>query len=192
MFRRAQTKAWKDRPAKFIYDVALSLSKQRSLRWVGYEFIRYHAEAFNAFDDRKLSQFSIGLDSWDSVDAFARILSGPAWAQGKVSDKAIMSWTQANDRWLRRAALVSTVALNRLSDGGRGDTVRTLRICRRLATDRDDMVEKALSWALRALCAQDAAAVRAFLAAFDGQLAARIKREVGNKLRTGLKNPRRP
>jgi len=33
-------------------------------------------------------------------------------------------------------------------------------------------------------------AVRAFLADYGVELAARVKREVGNKLRTGLKNPR--
>jgi 3-methyladenine DNA glycosylase AlkD len=53
------------------------------------------------------------------------------------------------------------------------------------------MVEKALSWALRALAVRDAAAVRAFLAEREGLLAARVRREVGAKLRTGLKNPRK-
>jgi len=37
---------------------------------------------------------------------------------------------------------------------------------------------------------RDPDAVRAFLAAHDAVLAARVKREVRNKLRTGLKNPR--
>jgi 3-methyladenine DNA glycosylase AlkD len=53
------------------------------------------------------------------------------------------------------------------------------------------MVVKALSWALRELGRQDAAPVRAFLDRHDGALAPRVKREVGNKLRTGLKNPKR-
>jgi 3-methyladenine DNA glycosylase AlkD len=52
------------------------------------------------------------------------------------------------------------------------------------------MVVKALSWALRVLSTHDAAAVRAFLRKHDTRLAARIKRETGNKLRTGKKNPR--
>jgi len=33
--------------------------------------------------------------------------------------------------------------------------------------------------------------VSSFLEQYDEQLAARVKREVTNKLRTGLKNPRR-
>jgi 3-methyladenine DNA glycosylase AlkD len=54
------------------------------------------------------------------------------------------------------------------------------------------MVEKALSWALRELGKRHPAAVRDFLARHDGALGARVRREVGNKLGTGLKNPRRP
>ena len=53
------------------------------------------------------------------------------------------------------------------------------------------MVVKALSWALRALVVHDLGAVQAFLEEHDEQLAARVKREVRNKLTTGLKNPSR-
>jgi 3-methyladenine DNA glycosylase AlkD len=49
------------------------------------------------------------------------------------------------------------------------------------------MVVKALSWALRALAVWDAAAVRAFLDAHGGGLAARVRREVRRKLETGRK-----
>ena len=55
----------------------------------------------------------------------------------------------------------------------------------------DDMVLKALSWALRVLVQHDREAVEAFLAEYDDVLAARVVREVRNKLETGLKNPRR-
>jgi 3-methyladenine DNA glycosylase AlkD len=96
----------------------------------------------------------------------------------------------SGDRWLRRAALVSTVALNMAADGGQGDAPRTLAICERLCDDRDDMVVKALSWALRALAHRDAEAARAFLARREHRLAARVRREVTSKLLTGLKSPR--
>jgi 3-methyladenine DNA glycosylase AlkD len=67
-----------------------------------------------------------------------------------------------------------------------------LAVCRLLVGDRDDMVVKALSWALRDLIAQDPDAVRLFLEEHEDVLAARVKREVRHKLLTGLKNPRRP
>jgi 3-methyladenine DNA glycosylase AlkD len=60
-----------------------------------------------------------------------------------------------------------------------------------LVDDRDDMVVKALSWALRELSKADRAAADAFVATHEDALAPRVKREVANKLRTGLKTPRR-
>jgi len=50
-------------------------------------------------------------------------------------------------------------------------------------------VVKAMSWALRALVAHDPGALQSFLDDYEDVLAARVKREVNNKLRTGLKNP---
>ena len=189
--RRDYSRRWRNRPAAFIHGVARALHERQALRWVGYELIRRHPAAFAALDDPTLDDFSPGLASWDAVDAFGRILSGPAWAHGLCSDSLFDRWSASGDRWLRRAALVSTVALNMPADGGRGDAARTLAICRRLAGDPDDMVVKALSWALRALSARDADAVRAFLAGEDARLAPRVKREVRHKLETGLKTPRK-
>jgi 3-methyladenine DNA glycosylase AlkD len=60
-----------------------------------------------------------------------------------------------------------------------------------LIDDRDDMVVKALSWALRELAKRDAAAVEGFLSSNGSTLAPRVIREVRSKLRTGLKNPRK-
>jgi 3-methyladenine DNA glycosylase AlkD len=108
-----------------------------------------------------------------------------------VPNELIHDWAHSKDRWWRRAALVSTVALNVEARGGTGDVPRTLQVCRLLVGDRDDMVVKASSWALRALVEHDPKAVREFLAEHESILAARVKREVRNKLTTGLKNPRR-
>jgi len=191
--RRGRSRVWKSAPPKFVTGVALALVSNRQHRWerwFAYELVRYHKESFQALDDQILTRFAKRLDSWDSVDAFGRILSGPAWAHGFVSDKLIDGWSRSRDLWHRRLALVSTVALNMKSDGGRGDTRRTLAICSRLVDDHEDMVVKALSWALRVLSVHDAAAVRTFLHKHDARLAARIKRETQNKLRTGKKNPR--
>lgn len=191
--RRAHSRTWKSAPPKFVTGVALDLATRRQHRWerwFAYELVRFHRGAFEALDDRILSRLAKGLDSWDSVDAFGRILSGPAWAQGRASDGLIDRWSRSRDLWLRRLALVSTIALNMKSDGGRGDTRRTLAICSRMVDDHEDMVVKALSWALRVLTTHDAAAVRAFLHKHDSRLAARVKRETGNKLRTGKKNPK--
>jgi 3-methyladenine DNA glycosylase AlkD len=153
-------------------------------KWVAYELIRFHCSAFAALGETELADFATRLSSWGAVDAFGTILAGPAWANGRLSDVRVDSWSRSPDRWLRRLALVAAV-------GGRIEAARTLRLCERLAGDRDDMVEKALSWALRVLSRQDRAAVDAFLDEAEEQLAARVKREVRHKLATGLKSGRR-
>ena len=190
--RLGRSRAWRDMPAAFILDVAGRVAQQSDLRWTAYELIRFHRAAFRSLDEAMVDAFSVGLDSWDSVDAFARTLAGPAWAQGLVGDELVQRWARSRDLWLRRAALVSTVALNRPADGGRIDAPRTLAICERLIDDREDMVVKALSWALRELGRREPAPVVAFLESQGDRVAARIRREVAHKLATGLKHPRRP
>lgn len=190
--RREHSRALHRTDAAFVIEVARRLlASDDRLRWVACELVRHHNGAFQAVDCALLAEFGRGMASWDAVDGFARTLSGPAWQRGIVEDALIYGWAQSPNLWWRRAALVSTVALNMRSHGGAGDARRTLAVCRMLAADREDMVQKAMSWALRELIVHDAAAVRQFLADHDVQLAARVKREVNHKLATGLKSPRR-
>ena len=171
--------------------IALAMRLLDRQRFVAYELVCHHRAALRSLGERELELFGQGMASWEAVDTFACYLAGPAWRERQVPDALIEGWARSADRWWRRAALVSTVPLNLTARGGRGDTARTLLICRMLVADRDDMVVKAMSWALRELSRRDPLAVRDFLAEYDGRLAARVVREVGNKLATGLKNPKR-
>ena len=56
--------------------------------------------------------------------------------------------------------------------------------------DRDDMVVKALSWALRELAKKHPKEALAFVEVHRDRLSARVSREVRNKIATGLKNRR--
>jgi len=64
-----------------------------------------------------------------------------------------------------------------------------LKYSEMLINDKEDMIVKALSWVIRETIKYDRQAVEDFLSKYEAQLAARIKREVRNKLVTGLKNP---
>ena len=189
--RRKYSRKLKQANPEFILDLAGELLENYGCRWVAYELIQHHRAAFQNVGEAELEGFGQGINSWWSVDSFARTLAGPAWLSGQVSDELIHKWARSRDRWWRRAALVSTVALNVRSHGGRGDIPRTLEVCRLLVDDHDDMVVKAMSWALRELVVHDPDAVREFLSEHEDVLAARVKRDVRNKLATGLKNPRR-
>lgn len=187
--RREHSRMLQQASPEFILDVARTLVRNPHYRWVAYELIADHPGAFQRIGEAELEELGQGINSWSSVDAFARTLSGPAWLHGQVSDDLIHRWASSEDRWWRRAALVSTVALNMRSHGGMGDAGRTLGVCSLLVDDNADMVVKAMSWALRALVVHDPDAVTEFLDEHDDVLAARVKREVVNKLTTGLKNP---
>ncbi len=188
--RRKYSRTLKQAKPEFILDLARELFQNYGYRWVACELIQDHRAALRSIGEAELEEFGRGINSWSSVDSFARTLAGPAWLNGQVSDELIDQWARSDDRWWRRAALVSTVALNVRSHGGRGDIPRTIEVCRLLVDDHDDMVVKAMSWALRELVVHDPNAVRAFLREYEGVLAVRVKREVRNKLITGRKNPR--
>jgi 3-methyladenine DNA glycosylase AlkD len=187
--RRKYSKLLRSEEAPYVFEVAQTILDSGKHRWIAYELIRDHPAAFRSLDRHRLESLGRGLNSWSSVDSFARTLSGPAWREGLVSTRTIYDWAQSEDRWWRRTALVSTVALNVRSRGGSGDTKRTLTICELLVEDPDDMVVKALSWALRELVVHDRKAVEEFVRSHQDVLAGRVKREVRNKLETGLKNP---
>ena len=189
--RRAYSKRLKNATAEQMVELAHTLRREHGQHWLGWELLRYHRAGFAGLGPDEVEALGEGINSWGSVDGYARIIAGPAWLHGLVTDELIHAWARSEDLWWRRAALVSTVALNMRSHGGYGDTPRTLAVCRMLVDDHEDMVVKAMSWALCALVVHDPDAVWAFLREYDDRLGARAKREVRNKLTTGLKNPRR-
>ena len=180
-------------PPEVVIQLALKLIKRGDIvkRFVAYELVQHHKGALQSLDAQTLEHLGQGIDSWSTVDAFSCYLAGPAWREHEVSDKLIHSWARSKDRWWRRAALVATVPLNSKARGGNGDAARTLQVCHMLIDDRDDMVVKALSWALRELSKRNPGSVRMFVEKHKHALAPRVVREVNNKLLTGLKNPRR-
>ena len=186
--RRRLSASLSNEEPSLVFRVASELMGDFGQRWVAYEVISNHEGSYLQLDDEVVEQLGSGIDSWHTVDAFARKLAGPAWRDDLIGDETIFRWARSPDRWWRRAALVSTVALNVRSHGGAGDAERTLTVCRILVADTDDIVVKALSWALRELVVHDAGSVAQFLNEHQNQLASRVKREVRNKLETGLKS----
>lgn len=135
-----------------------------------------------------IEELGQNIDNWVTVDTLSVLVSGWAWRENQITNNDILNWLKSDNRWWRRTAVVSTVSLNLRSRGGTGDAARTLLICEKVVNDRDDMIVKALSWALRELSKSDKAAVEEFMWKYDTQLAGRVRREVYTKLETGRKN----
>jgi 3-methyladenine DNA glycosylase AlkD len=188
VFRQSMSQTLATAKPAFVLAVADSLVKRGRWpdRFIAYEVVARHRTAFAALDEARVTRWSRGLADWGTVDLFCCTLGGKAWREGILSDTLVEAWSHSPDRWQRRLALVCTVPLNSKANGS-GDAVRTLRICEALVDDRDPMVVKALSWALRALGKRNALAVRRFLTQHNDRLAALIVREVTNKLTTGKK-----
>lgn len=187
--RSEYSRRLRDTDPQFILLLSAGLRDARVVhRFFSDELIANHKGAMARLTRQALDIIGGGMDSWDQVDCFATIVAGPAWAAGSVADADIKDWAQSNDRWWRRAALVCTTRLN--VRGTPGEARRTLAVCKILIDDRDDMVVKAMSWALRALTKRNPKSVATFIEKYRLRLAPRIVREVTNKLHTGLKTPR--
>ena len=137
---------------------------------------------------KDIEELGENIDNWVTVDTLAIMVTGQAWRENQISDNDVLNWLESENRWWRRTAVVSTVPLNLKARGGIGDTQRTLLVCGKVVDDRDDMIVKALSWALRELSKSDKKAVEDFMQRYDARLAGRVKREVYTKLTTGRKN----
>ena len=105
--RRAWSARLRSAPPEEVLALAEALLPRH--RWVAYELVYHHAGALAALDLRLVERLGRGIDSWGAVDAFGRYISGPAWQHGQIPDEAILGWAGSEDRWWRRAALVSTV-----------------------------------------------------------------------------------
>jgi 3-methyladenine DNA glycosylase AlkD len=187
--RREYSRSLAPAPPDLVIRIALDLASRSDFtcRWFAYEIVQHHEGASTNLTTGQLLKLGEGIDSWAAVDCFACYLSGPAWRDGRLSSAVILGWAQSADHWWRRAALVGTIALSRR--GKTRDIRAVIEICTLAVSDRHDMVVKALSWALRELAKKHPAEARRFLARHRDNLAARVTREVQNKIATGLKNP---
>lgn len=191
LVRRDFSKRLKDAAPHVVIELGTLLleTQQFEYRFVAYELIHHHPSALSHLNAWQLERLGSGIASWSAVDCFAIYLAGPVWRDRRVPNSLIHGWARSTDLWWRRAALVSTVPLNSKAQGGSGDAYRTLQVCRLLERDRNPMVVKALSWALRELAKREPRAVREYLSVRRDALPALVLREVSNKLKTGLKNP---
>ncbi len=155
---------------------------------LAFELLWKNKKALKALTEEQIIALGNTLDNWVSTDTYSTMIAGWHWREGTLPNKQIKTWLASSDRWLRRTAVVCTVPLNLRAKGGTGDTERTLMVCEQVIDDRDDMVIKALSWALRVLSRPDRLAVEQFLEKHWERLHGRVRREVTTKLTTGRKN----
>ena len=157
-------------------------------RHIALEYFEKDKEAFEQLTEKDLDYLGQGLDNWVLVDCYGCLLAGNMWREGMISDNKILGWLKSEDYWWRRIAVASTIPLNQKVRGGKGDPEKTLMICEKVMEDRNDMIVKALSWALRALATRKPVPVLEFIEIHKEKLHKKVLREVRNKIEKGTKN----
>lgn len=129
------------------------------------------------------------LDNWGLTDGLGTLVFSP-WLAADFAGRRDHLWflIGESDVWSRRLALVGTVHLNRTHTTFIPDV--TFGLIDRVKHERDPMITKAVSWALRELIRTDKPGVARYLDDNRSTLASLVVREVTNKLRTGLKTPK--
>ena len=158
------------------------------LQQIAFEYLQSEKNLFKSLTVEFIESIEINLDNWLSVDYFGAIVVGCAWRENLIPIAKVKNYVKSNDFWIRRIAIVATVSLNQKARGGIGDSKRTLEICRLVVDDHQEMIVKALSWALRELAKIDKESVIEFVNLHETYLHKKVLREVRNKLEFGLKN----
>ncbi|MBP9691171.1 DNA alkylation repair protein [Candidatus Woesebacteria bacterium] len=100
------------------------------------------------------------VNNWDLVDASAHKIVGQAILDGLISEKLLDTLAKSKIMWERRVAIIATMAMIRV-----GQYDATLRIAEKLLHDTEDLMHKAVGWALREVWKKDSACCEKFLLA---------------------------
>ena len=155
---------------------------------LAYEFLGNDKKTMKTLSEKDIDDLGKNLDNWLSVDYYAALFVGYAWRNKVIGNDKIKGYFKNDDFWIRRIALVATVALNQKARGGEGDPKQTIEICQLAVDDHQSMMVKAMSWALRELAKRDSKPVADFIDKYESRLHKMVVREVRNKLDTGTKN----
>lgn len=179
---------------EFSIDQKLQLAKALiredvfELQQLAFEYLDSNKKVLKSLTEKDITELGRNLDNWLSVDYYAAFIVGFAWREKIISIEKVREYLQSDDFWIRRIAIVATVSLNQKARGGLGDSAQTLEICREVVSDHQDMIVKALSWALRELAKIEPEAVEDFIQENKESLHSKVLREVTAKLETGRKN----
>jgi 3-methyladenine DNA glycosylase AlkD len=98
------------------------------------------------------------INNWDLVDLSAHYILGKAIYDGIQSKDILDTLAHSPILWERRVAIISTFYFIH-----KGNIDDTLRLSKVLLTDKEDLMHKAVGWALREAWKKDAPRVEEFL-----------------------------
>ena len=116
---------------------------------------------------------------WEICDQLATGIAAPIVANNLELVDDLVAWTVSDNLWRRRFPAATASALNQK---GRSLVNETLRICEPLLSDSENMVRKAVGWALRSATPHDPDAIYKFLLVNKTTAHRSIVRESSSKL----------
>lgn len=124
------------------------------------------------------------VDNWETCDQLAMNIAAPVVAANDGLLPKLLAVAESENLWARRFALATAAALTQKR---RGRVDACLAVAARLILDPEQMVQKALSWALREASEAEPDAVAALLGRHKAALAPRVLREASEKLPAPLR-----
>lgn len=135
---------------------------------------------------RDFDRLRRSLDTWEATDHLAHDLAEWVAADPDPRFNRLRTMVRSRDLWTRRLAVVTASQLNRKGLG----LDLTIELVDQVRAERDPMITKAVSWALRELAVASPEATERYLEQRSDELPAVAVRETRNKLRTGRKSSR--
>jgi 3-methyladenine DNA glycosylase AlkD len=149
--------------AAMAFAAALVTDRHLEVKSVGIEVVaRYRRD----FTPRLLRDWKRWLAenhsaNWATTDAICGLLVGPLLVRHPPQAARMRGWARDRNLWVRRAAIVGLIPLAR-----RGESLDLVyEVARRLHRDREDLIQKAVGWALREAGKTDMARLEHYLRA---------------------------
>jgi 3-methyladenine DNA glycosylase AlkD len=161
----AQAEHWDINDAMAFAD-ALMPDRYLEVKAVGLEIVaRYRRDFSPALLPRWKRWLSRNHSTnWATTDQMCGTLIGPLLATHPALAPRMRAWSKDRNMWVRRASIVGLLPLVRR--GGGVDLV--YEIAKRLHADSEDLIQKAVGWALREAGKVDAARLDRYLRANVG------------------------
>ena len=145
--------------------LADELMKDRFLetKSVGIEVVARYRRSFTPTLLGRWKRWLAGNHSanWATTDAMCGALIGPLLVAFPERAREMDAWSTHRNMWVRRASIVGLIPLAR-----KGQALdRLYRIAKRLHADRNDLIQKAVGWALREAGKTDPARLERYLRA---------------------------
>jgi 3-methyladenine DNA glycosylase AlkD len=142
---------------------ALIVDRHLETKSVGIEVVARYRRAFEPPLLARWKRWLSGNHSanWATTDAMCGVLIGPLLVACPERAREMRAWSKDRNMWVRRASIVALIPLTR-----HGESLDLLyEIARRLHADREDLIQKAVGWALREAGKTDMARLERYLRA---------------------------